>query len=102
MYLETEFSSPPASTTNPGFSGTKFLLISIIVIIQSIIFSVMSSEKYQYFFYLFAAVVCVDVVGFTLLGRSETAASFRLERGWILNNLFSVIALLLLFLLIFS
>jgi len=102
MYLETELTSSNGfpGKSSPANNSKKILVSFIIIIVQSLIFSVLSLKTYDRFFYFFSVVLVVDAVGFTLLASLEKNKSFSLERSWILNNALSVIALLSVFLII--
>jgi hypothetical protein len=100
MYLENVISKSPSETNR------KYLANFMIVISQSLIFSFLSFITYDKFFEFFSLILIIDVIGCTCSDKSNIKIfknpknQYSLERNWILNNLFSVILLLLIFLIV--
>lgn len=92
MYLDKEISE------SGDRRNRKYLVHFINVISQSLIFAFLSSITYERFFEIFALILFVDVIGFTLSDKIFENNRHSLEKRWILNNLLSVIGLLVIFL----
>lgn len=97
MYISTEFDSEPKYQQK----SSLFLITFFIFIIQSIIFSMLSLQKYDNFFYFFASVLFVDALGFSILAsfKETNKGEKDIERMWTWNNTVTVVLLLLGFLL---
>jgi hypothetical protein len=77
------------------FEGKAYLINFVIVISQSITFTVLSFYKqlYPYFFIIFVTVLFIDVLGFGLLLTTDDRQRLRLQIRWLFNNLWAAIAL---------
>jgi flagellar biosynthesis protein FlhB len=77
------------------FEGKAYLINFVIVISQSIAFTVLSFYKqlYPFFFIIFVAGLFIDVLGFGLLLTTDDRQRLRLQIRWLFNNLWAAIAL---------
>ncbi|MDZ8094566.1 MAG: hypothetical protein RMZ42_21930 [Nostoc sp. DedQUE05] len=80
---------------NTIFEGKAYLINFVIVISQSIAFTVLSFYKqlYPYFFIIFVTVLFIDVLGFGLLLTTDDRQRLRLQIRWLFNNLWAAVAL---------
>ena len=97
MYISTELDSRFSPNSQNKLS--PFLISFFICIIQSIIFSMLSLQKYDNFFYFFASVLFVDASGFAILASLQDSSikTNKTERIWTWNNTVAVVLLLLVF-----
>ncbi len=103
MYISKELRSS-AFAPRPQRKFSPFLISFFIFIIQSVIFSMLSLQKYDNFFYFFASVLFVDALGFAILNslkhsNDSNTRTDRIERMWTWNNTLAVVLLLVVFLL---
>lgn len=77
------------------FEGKAYLINFVIVISQSIAFTVLSFYKqlYPYFFMILVTVLFIDVLGFGLLLTTEDRQRLQLQIRWLFNNLWAAVAL---------
>ncbi|MGQ4650317.1 hypothetical protein [Lyngbya aestuarii] len=77
------------------FEGKAYLINFVIVISQSIAFTVLSFYKqlYPYFFIIFVTVLFIDVLGFGLLLTTKDRQRLQLQIQWLFNNLWAAVAL---------
>lgn len=96
MFIDKAFSNDPGSKQKKP----KFSWVFLMVILQSIIFSMLILQKYETFFHFFAAAILIDLVGFSFVGFSLLPIrNYPRETYWIITNALSIIILLIIFLL---
>jgi hypothetical protein len=78
-----------------SFGGKVYLVNFLIIISQSIAFTVLSFYKqlYPHFFLIFVSVLFIDVLGFGILATTDSRNSLRLQLKWLVNNFLAAVML---------